>query len=146
MKSKLPLALLMSALAAPVLADNLLDGAFSGAAFQLAQVSPAERRMMRERWEQASPEERTNMRRLFQERMQQFSPEQRPRLREQGARWMERMPATPSTGDLIGIPGNFVGNFGTGYEQRRPTPSNPDDNAGSAESHGFVPPAVWPRR
>ena len=170
MKPNVLLALLLSIAAAPALADSALESMFIGPALQVAQLSTDERRMMRERWEQASPEERTAMRRQFQERLQQLSPEerearhrkheerwsaappeQRQRLREQGGQWMGRMAAPPTPADVAGMAGNlggnFVGSFGTGFEQRRPNPSGPDDNAtGPDPRNSFVPPAGWYRR
>jgi hypothetical protein len=156
MKSNVLMTLLLSIAATPVMADSVLDSMFIGPAFQVTQISPDERRMMRERWEQASPEERTMMRRQFQERMQHPSPEerwsgaapeQRRHMRDQAGQWMGRMATPPSPSDIAGMAGNFVGSFGTGFEQRRPNPTNPDDNATNPDSrNSFVPPAGWHRR
>jgi hypothetical protein len=155
MKPNVLLALLLSIAAAPALADSALESMFIGPAFQVAQLSQDERRMMRERWEQASPEERTTMRRQFQDRLRQFSPEEREgrrrgqeeRPREQGGQWINRMATPPSPDDIAGMAGNFVGSFGTGFEHRRPRQSNPDDNAaGGDPRNSLVPSAGWPRR
>ncbi len=126
MKAKVLMPLLLSVLAAPALASDAVESMFIGAAFQVAQMGPEVRRMMRERWEQASPEERMEMRRQFQERPQQ-------RQQEQRGQWAGRIPNPPGPADFAGMGGNLGGNFGgafgTGFEQRRPDPSAPDDNA-----------------
>ncbi len=54
------------------LADQADSGMFGQPLAKLAQLSPDERRAMRERWEQASPEERIRMREFFQNRMRQL--------------------------------------------------------------------------
>lgn len=125
MKAKVLMTLLLSVLARPVLASDAIESMFIGPALQVAQLAPEERRMLRERWKQASPEERMDMRRQFQERLQQRSPEQRQRLREQRDQWSGRMPTPPSPSDFAG----GASNFGTGFEQRRPGQPGPDDNA-----------------
>ena len=129
MKAKVLMPLLLSVLAAPALASDAVESMFIGPAIQVAQLAPEVRAMLRERWEQASPEERMDMRRQFQERMQQRSPEerdaQRRRLQEQRDQWTGRIPNPPNPADFSGMGGNF----GTGFEQRRPGQSNPDENA-----------------
>lgn len=81
MKSRKPttaklLTTLMLALAAvPALAQDGVFGLFGGAVTQVAQYNAEERRAMRERWEQAGPEERLKMRREFKERVRQLPPE-----------------------------------------------------------------------
>lgn len=59
--------LLPALLAGPAAADDHF-AVFSPALGMVAQLSPEERRAMRERWEQAGPEERLRMRRDYQER------------------------------------------------------------------------------
>lgn len=104
MKAKILMTLLLSALAAPVVAGESFESAFIGPALQVAQMGPEQRRQMRERWEQASPEERLEMRRQSQERQER-------------GQWGMRIPA-PS--DFAGPASGFSGNYGAGFEQRRP--------------------------
>lgn len=100
MKANVLMILLLSATAAvPSLADDALSSMFVGSTLQVAQMSPEQRRAMRERWEQASPEERMNIRRQFEERM--------PRR-------------LPNPGDFVNPGNGFGGGYGTGFEQRRP--------------------------
>jgi len=166
MKTKVLMPLLLSVLAAPVLASDALESMFIGPAIQVAQLAPEVRRMLRERWEQAGPEERMEMRRQFQERLQQRSPEerealrqrleerrggmppeQRQRLRDQRDQWTGRVPNPPNPADFAGGGGNFGGNFGTGFEQRRPAQPGPDDNAPNFDPrYRFNPPAERNRR
>lgn len=85
MKPKMLMPLLLVLISAPVLASDSAQGAvggvFSGlfgpAIAQVAQFSAEERRVMRERWEQASPEERLQMRREFKERSRQIPSDSR---------------------------------------------------------------------
>lgn len=104
MKAKVLMTLLLSALAAPVAANESFESVFIGPALNLAQMGPEQRRQMRERWEQASPEERLEMRRQSQERQER-------------GQWGVRIPA-PS--DFAAPANSFSGNFGAGFEQRRP--------------------------
>jgi hypothetical protein len=147
MKTKVLMTLLLSVLAAPVLASDTVESMFVGPAIQVAQLAPEMRRMLRERWEQASPEERMEMRRQFQERLQQRPPEEREavrqRLREQRDQWTGRMPPPPGPADFAGA----ASNFGTGFEQRRPDQPGPEDNAPAFDPRNrFNPPAVRNRR
>jgi hypothetical protein len=76
MRRHLLLALLLSLSPVPACADTA-DSAIFGqarATIKLAQLSPDERRNLRERWEQASPEERIRMRQFFQDRLRQLPP------------------------------------------------------------------------
>jgi hypothetical protein len=150
MKATVLMTLLSSLLATPALASDAVERMFVGPALQVAQLAPEARRMLRERWEQASPEERMEMRRQFQERLQQrppeerealrqrledrwsgMTPEQRQRLREPRDAWTGRMPAAPDPADFAGMGGNF----GTGFEQRRPAQPGAED----ADAPGFDP-------
>ena len=80
LKPKLLMPLLLALSSAPALANEGAYGVFGGviggvigpAIAQVAQFSSEERRAMRERWEQASPEERLQMRRDFKERARQI--------------------------------------------------------------------------
>lgn len=110
MKAKVLMALLLSVLAAPVVASDTLESIFIGPALKVAQMGSEQRRMLRERWEQASPEERLEMRRQIQERPQQRAPEER-------GQWGVRI---PGPADFAGPANSFSGNFGAGFEQRRP--------------------------
>jgi hypothetical protein len=81
----------------------------------LAQMTPEERRRLRERWESTPPEERAAIRRELRERVQNVPPEQREQIR---SRLIEHMqPARqererPLEADL---PRN---GFGQGFEHR----------------------------
>ncbi len=119
MKAKVLLPLLLSVLAAPALASDTVESMFIGTSIQVAQMAPELRRMMRERWEQASPEERLDMQRQLQERGARRQPTQ-----EQRAPWAGRIPNPPSPADFM----NMGNGFGTGFERRGPA-QNPDDNA-----------------
>jgi hypothetical protein len=147
MKAKVLMTLLLSVLAMPVLASGAVESMFIGPALQVAQLAPDVRRMLRERWEQASPEERMEMRRQFQERLQQRPPEEREasrqRQREPREPWTSRMPNPPDPADFAGM----AGNFGTGFEQRRPGQPAQDDNASGFDPRNtFNPPAGRNRR
>ena len=147
MKAKVLMTLLLSVLATPVLASDAVESMFIGPALQVAQFAPDVRRMLRERWEQASPEERMEMRRQFQERLQQRPPEDREalrqRLREPREPWTGRMPTPPDPADFAGM----AGSFGTGFEQRRPGQPGQDDHApGFDPRNTFNPPAGRNRR
>lgn len=80
MKPKLLMPLLLVLISAPALASEdahggvggVFGGLFGPAIAQVAQFSSEERRAMRDRWEQASPEERLQMRREFKERSRQI--------------------------------------------------------------------------
>jgi hypothetical protein len=110
LKTLLPL--LLALLALPAGARDF-GGLFGQPLPHVAQMSQEERRALRERWEQASPEERADLRRMFQDRMR-------------------RMPSVP-----FAPPGMDMGErvyerwqeegFGTGYEQRRHEDDRYDD-------------------
>jgi hypothetical protein len=126
MKAKVLTTLLLSAIATPALAGDAIESMFVGPAIQIAQLAPEELRQWRERWRQASPEDRMTMRRQFEEQLRQLPPGQRQRTRDQ---WSARIPNPPDPAGMAATVGGFVSNFGTGFEQRRPDPSGPDDNA-----------------
>lgn len=119
MKSRTLMPFLFALLALPAAANDL-GGVFGQPLPFMAQMSQEERRAMRERWEQASPEERTILRRTFQERLRRMPPEQfDPRGLEMGERMGERMYE------------RWQGHaFGTGYEQRRHEDDQYDANRG----------------
>jgi DNA-binding CsgD family transcriptional regulator len=130
MKSALLLSLLLALIPAAARAEvETFFPAKPG--LMLAQLSPEERRVLRERWEQASPEERARIREEFHqrrmadpermerrrdamERQRSLTPEEREALRQQRkgrndgrGHWAE---AGESGED---------GGFGAGYERRR---------------------------
>lgn len=97
------LTLLLAAAALPALAEEYSVTVFAEPFARVAQLTPEERRALRQRWQEASPEERQQLRREFQDRQQERS----ERRRERMERWQEQ-------------PGNGRdGNFGTGFERRR---------------------------
>jgi len=99
------LALLAGLACAPAAAFAFEAGPVPPAYAKIAQFSPEERRAMRERWEQASPEERLRLRREFQERAEHLRP-MPPLEREREGR-----------GRRDGL--EEAGRFGTGFERRR---------------------------
>lgn len=125
MKSKALITLLFSLAALPAMAQEF-SGVFGPSLPFVAQMSQEDRRVLRERWEQASPEERAYLRREFQERLRPVTPdrygsrerEMREEIRqEMRERMYER----------------WEGNgFGTGYEHRRHEESGPYDTGGGA--------------
>lgn len=74
MRRNLLFALLLLLPTLPALADQADSAIFSQAriTIKLVQRSPDERQDLRERWEQASPEERIRMRQFFQDRLRQL--------------------------------------------------------------------------
>jgi hypothetical protein len=110
-KSNLVIALLLALVSAPALANDATFGLFGAAAKQYAQFTAEERRVLRERWEEASPEQRLQMRREFQER------QERMRLRSQDG----RIQPERNQRDGNWQRGDFAseGSFGTGFERRR---------------------------
>ncbi len=154
MKANVLMTLLLSAIVMPAAASEAVDRTFIFPAFQVAQLSPEERRVLRERWEQSSPEDRMEIRRQFQDRLQAAPQQERePRRQQQRDGWPVRIPTPPNpaefaqgmvpfggnfggnvggnlNGNLNGnFSGNFGGNFGSGFEQRRPEPADQDQNA-----------------
>lgn len=71
MKRRILIAMLLALATLPAAADES-GTVFAPALGKLAQLTPDERRALRERWENASPEERVRMRRAIQERMRQM--------------------------------------------------------------------------
>ncbi len=118
------LALLLALTTAPALADESAYGMFAPALAKIAQLSPEERRALRERWEQAGPEERLRLRREFQERqerLRQMPPEGR---REAMDAWRNLPPAERERRrqerEIRGPRGHEEeGSYGTGFERRR---------------------------
>jgi hypothetical protein len=74
MRRNLLIALLLMLPTLPALADQADSAIFSQArsVFKVVQLSAEERRDLRERWEEASPEERVRMRQFFQDRLRQL--------------------------------------------------------------------------
>jgi len=137
MKTKVLLPLLLSVLAAPALASDVLESMFIGTAIQIAQMAPDVRRMMRERWEQASPEERLDMQRQFQERGTRRQPAQ-----EQRDSWSNRIPNPPNPADFV----NMGNGFGTGFERRGTNPEGDDSATNYDPRNRFNHPAGRNRR
>ncbi len=133
MKAKVLMTLLLSVLAAPVVASDANDGMFIGNVFKVAQMGAEQRRMLRERWEQASPEERLEMRRQYQDRQRQRAPDER-------AQWGVRV---PGPADFAAPVNGFTSNYGTGFEQRRP---EQEEGAPYYDPHNRFNPAGRPRR
>jgi hypothetical protein len=135
---KLLLALLLALATAPVLASEHASVQFGAALGKIAQFSPEERRALRERWEQAGPEERLRLRREFldrQERMRQPPFESRGEMVEQ---WKNPTTTVRDRGrgerESRGQRGENTaeGSFGTGFERRR------------FDDERFAPPAPMP--
>jgi len=104
----------------PALADQTDSVMFSQPLIKLAQLSPDERRALRERWEQASPEERIRLRQFFQDRMRQLpSPAQDalripfPAPQREDTRRQSASPPADSS-------------FGFGFERRRSEDGQPE--------------------
>lgn len=109
MKPKLLLPLLLALIGGPALANDSY-AVFGPSAGMVAQFSPEERRAMRERWEQAGPEERLRMRRDYQERLRDKREANRQRNENAGGYGM---------------------GFGMGFEHRR---DERGDERGNTES------------
>lgn len=104
----------------------------AGTPMQLAQLSPEERRALRDQWGNLSPEQRADLRRRFQERWNDIPPEQREtRRREVMDHWRNLPPGERETRrrELPDRDG-----YGRGYEQR-----------GFEDEMPFLPPGM-PRR
>jgi hypothetical protein len=107
-------ALLLMLATVPALADQADSVLFGQPFSKHAQLSPDERRALRERWEQASPEERIRMRQFFQDRMRQLpSPPLPPEARD-----AMRMPFPGAAQRDSG--------FGFGFEKRRAEEAQPE--------------------
>jgi hypothetical protein len=124
-KPKLLMAMLLALAAAPAMADPAAYGPFGPAPGKIAQFSPEERRAMRERWEQAGPEERLQIRREFQERQERMR-----QMPAEGRRDMmgpmRNLPGVErdrprSQREAYGPRGEYPdeGSFGMGFERRR---------------------------
>jgi len=132
MKRKALLTLFFALAALPAAAQDL-GGVFGSPIAVVAQMSREERRALRERWEEATPEERAQMRRTFQERLRMNVQEQYdPRAMEmrQGRSGRDRADSgTPA------VPG-YTNGFGMGYEQRRFDSRYPDDDEAAGGGPG----------
>jgi len=130
MKRTLLMSLLLSLNALPVHAAEpwLTETVFGQALPMVAQLSPEERRSLRERWEQAAPDERATLRREFRERLRQVPPEGREILRQELMhRWQGPVPENRDrvrSQDHRGQPAeatprdNGWRGFGRGFERR----------------------------
>lgn len=125
-------ALLLLTSTLPALADQADSSIFSQvqASIKLAQLSPDERRDLRERWEQSNPEERIRLRRYIQDRVRQLPtpaqeairlpfPDVAPREsgRDRGAYRNQGDEAQPDNPDS---------RFGFGFERRHFEDGNPE--------------------
>lgn len=84
----------------------------------LAQLTPEERQRLRERWENASPEQRAAVRQELRERWNEAPPELREQQRQ---RMMEQLNRAPPREQWQEPPPNRLprDGFGAGFEQRR---------------------------
>ena len=164
MQAKVLMTLLLSVLATPVVAGEMIESMFIGPNLLVAQMAPEELRLLRQHWEQASPEERMSMRRQLQERIRQFTPDElavrrrqleehrgginsEPHPHEQRDPWGAWIPNPANPAGIAGTAENFISNFGTGFEQRHPGQAIPDDNAPNPDPHDrFDPNAGRSRR
>jgi hypothetical protein len=103
MKSKVLFALFLACAATPALASDWAS-VFGQPLPAVAQMSQEERRVLRERWERSSPEERARLRKDFQERLRRVPGGD---FANQGMEVGERM--ADSWRD---------GGYGEGYERR----------------------------
>lgn len=99
----------------------------------LAQLSPEQRRALRERWEQAGPEERARIREEFHQR-RQLDPERMERRREALENQRGERSHPNGTGFNGGFVGGFVDGYGAGFERRRV------DDAPASGEHVELPP------
>lgn len=118
-------ALLLALVTLPSLADQADSGMFGQPLVKLAQLSPDERRALRERWEAASPEERIRMRQFFQDRMRQLPAPAQDAMRLP----FPGMPLRDNARERedhrrAGPPPDS--SFGFGFERRRSEDSQPD--------------------
>ncbi len=111
-RAKWLLPLLLALAGGPALANESY-AVFGPAVVMVAQFSPEERRAMRERWEQAGPEERLRMRRDYQERQE---------------RVRDKREANPRRNDSADQSGYGMG-FGVGFERRRDERGNTESQA-----------------
>ncbi len=134
MKAKTLMPLLIALLALPAAARDF-GSVFAQPLPLVAQMSQEERRALRERWEQASPEERAQLRKAFQERLRMAPPEQfDPRRMDMRPFWGDPRDKAGPARDYRPDDG-----YGTGYERRRhekddmrepgydPVENDPDD-------------------
>lgn len=128
------LPLLLALLALPTAAHEL-DSVFAPALDRVAQLSREERRALQERWEEAAPEERAEMRRSFQNRLQ---PQERyaPSGKDTRHGKRERNPGVQGGGRYPDYPGSF----GTGYEKRhhgKPSEQEESTHNDPRDRHGY---------
>jgi hypothetical protein len=114
MKTKTLMPMLAFLLALPAAARDF-GSVFAEPLPLVAQMSQEERRLLRERWEQASPEERAELRRAFQERLRRMPAESfDPRRMDMKPFWAD--PRDKADPTRTYQPDN---GYGTGYERRR---------------------------
>ncbi len=110
-------ALLLALATVPALAAQADSTMFGQPFVKLAQLGPDERRALRERWEQASPEERMRMRQFFQDRMRQLPPEAQEAIRIPFPGAGQREYGRERTDKRRGKQSS-EGGFGFGFEKR----------------------------
>ncbi len=137
------LTLLLASAALPALAGGFGSTLFADPYAQVAQLTSQERRALRERWEEASPEERSQLRREFQERLRQGA-DQQPRqgVKERTSERRDGAGHDSRFGRLEDFrpptPNNLGDNFGTGFEHRRfEGGGNPGSPQGGLPGGGF---------
>ncbi len=133
MRRNLLIALLLMLPTLPALAEQADSTIFSQTrfTFKIVQVSPEERRALRERWEEASPEERVRMRQFFQDRLRQLPTPAQEAIRipfpDTGRRDVER--DNRRGRDANRNPERYVepdSRFGFGYEKRQYEEDRPE--------------------
>jgi hypothetical protein len=133
MRRNLLIALLLMLPTLPALAEQADSAIFSQtrSAFKIVQLSADERRELRERWEEASPEERVRMRQFFQDRLRQLPTPAREAIRipfpDTGKRDAERDNRRGRDGNRK--PERYVepdSRFGFGYEKRQYEEDRPE--------------------
>ena len=117
---KLLSALLLTLATLPALADQADSALFNQAFGRLAQASSEERRALRERWEQASPEERIRMRQFIQDRVRQLPAPAREAMRMPFAGGSRE---DSYSQDAAPPPDS---SFGFGFERRRSEENRPE--------------------
>ncbi len=112
------LALLLATATLPAFADGFGWYVPVEPFVQVAQLTPQERRDLRERWEEVSPEQRVQLRREFQERLRQWGDQgQRRGMRElRGQEGQYNRYGREDDRDPNDLGDN---GYGTGYEHRR---------------------------
>lgn len=143
MKARILMVLLLGALAQPTRAEQAIGGVYISSTIQIAQLGADDRRTLRERWEQASPEERMEMRRLFQESQPRDAREtgdsrRQPRDGRGYGTYPEQRPREQRDFPRMPSPSDFTG-FGTGFEHRLPEGWVPPMNLQELDPRNVIP-------